>query len=286
MGAFLFPKSTDKLPMKLIVLLGLIIFSETTLARRRVLITAFEPFAGRATNGSQEVAALMPDMSDPSIEYVTCILPVEYDLASQKAKDCYQAMDPKPDMVISTGEGGCNTQVETRAFNLDNTPLADNAGVLRAGTSIDDRSSPYTYLSLPAADMVCAVEAPEPWQRPNASTWAGFFVCNNTAFHLSRFFRLNEIPYGFIHLPRSDCKRELPKTAGTLNTMIRSGISSLESRTTPDGKFPCEFAVTALGTDISPLLSVSRAACEQSFRENVGDLMNTDILRAAGDVAQ
>jgi pyroglutamyl-peptidase len=272
--------------MKLIVLLGLIFFCDLTLARRRILITAFEPFAGRPTNGSQEVAALLPGLSDPSVEYVTCILPVEYDRASQKAKDCYAEMDPKPDMVISTGEGACTVQVETRALNLDNTPLADNAGVLRAGTSIDDRSSPYTFLSLPAADMVCAIERPEQWQRPNASTWAGFFVCNNTAFHLSRFFSLNETPYGFIHLPRTDCKRETPDTAATLNTMIRAGISSLENRVGPGARLPCDYAVSILSTDISPLLSVSRAACEQKFRDTISELLSPRIPRGEGDVAQ
>ncbi len=287
MGAFLFPKTTDKLLMKLIVLLGLILLSDSTFARRRVLITAFEPFAGRPSNGSQEVAALMPAMSDPSIDYVTCILPVEYDTASQKAKDCYQGMDPKPDMVISTGEGGCNIQVETRALNLDNTPLEDNAGTMRTGNHIDDMRTPYKFLSLPVTDMVCSVERPERWQQPNTSTWAGFFVCNNTAFHLAHYFKQDEVPYGFIHLPRSDCKTtKTSDTAGTFNTMIRAGISALESRTTPGGRLPCENPVAILNTDISPLLSVARAACEQSYRDNVGNITSTEILRNAGDVAQ
>lgn len=286
MGAFFLPDSSDKNPMKALLIFSLIFLADITHARRRVLITAFGPFMGRSTNGSQEVAALLPDMSDPSVEYTVCILPVEYDRASQKAKDCYAEMDPKPDMVISTGEGSCNIQVETQALNLDNTPVADNAGEVRTGTRIDDRSTPYTFLSLPAADMVCSIEAPEPWQRPNASTWAGYFVCNNTAFHLARFFRQADIPYGFVHLPRTDCKREIPATAATFNTMIRAGISSLETRATPDGRLPCEYAVSILNTDISPLLSVSRAACEQSFREAVRPLLGPPLLLGSGDVPQ
>lgn len=288
MEAHLFVPVSETSLMRCLIILSLL-FTLNAEAKRRVLITAFEPFAGRTVNGSQEVASLFPALSDEEVEYVSCILPVNYDEAAARARECFERLDPAPDMVISTGEGACNIQVETQGINYDNTPgLADNSGQVRTDRLIDRNLTPYVFLTLPVADMVCQLENPTPYERPNPSTWAGYFVCNNTAFHLGRYFEQREIPYGFVHLPNGDCKRPYPETAATFNQMIRNGIRGLESRQLADGRLPCEYAVSYVDRQISPLLSVSHRLCEEQLRSIASELLQPprDPRSLSGDVAR
>lgn len=244
-------------------------------ARRRVMLTAFEPFGGREQNGSQLVAErLASQHNDADVEYVTCIVPVEYDKAAARAKECYEQMNPKPDVVISTGEGGCDIRVETKAMNYDDTPrLADNAGVERAGAAIDINTTPFEFLTLPVQDMVCAVDDVKVGPPVNTSTWAGYYVCNNTAYHMARHLKPQGVPFGFIHLPvPSTCeKTSFEDTATVLNQMIRAGVRSMELRAGEDGRLACEIPTFGPPSGIHDLMSIARAACENRIRSQVRD---------------
>ncbi len=253
--------------MKLFILFILL---STTLHARRVMVTSFEPFPGRSDNGSQlTVDALNQLPSTPDVEYVYCTLPILYDQAALKAQECFENMNPKPDMVISTGENGCNLRLESKFMNLDaNAALADNSGIRRYFNRID-RSAPFHELStLPLTDMYCAGIDPSVARRVTASDNPGNFVCNNTAFILNRFFKERQIPYGFIHvpMPRSqDCQVEYPDVAQTIHTMIRAGVSAL-NRNTPEGEpFSCEVQIP-LVQQVATLENVARINCENQMQ--------------------
>lgn len=262
--------------MKSLLLILLILSSTSALARRRVMITAFEPFGGRSQNGSQLVAQeLARNHNDQSVEYVACILPVEYRRAPVKAQECYDRLDPKPDMVISTGEGGCDIRVESQGVNYANTPfLSDNSGETLSDYVLDDRAIPSETLTLPIHDMICAVDGVHAGPPVTPSTSAGFYVCNSTAFQLSRFFKPRQIPYGFVHLPVAEsCNSSTSETANKFNQMIRAGVNALELRAGPDGRLPCGLPNVSLLEEVSPMLSIARRTCELGVRQQLQNLL-------------
>src|SRR4051794_15162016 len=73
-------------------------------AKPWVLITAFEPFAGRKINLSYEVAKRV---QIEGVDIELCLLPVVYDRAAEVAEACYEsilAKRAKPAFVLSMGE--------------------------------------------------------------------------------------------------------------------------------------------------------------------------------------
>lgn len=171
-------------------------------AKRRVLITAFEPFDGREENNSTRIANMMkahPELF-PDMEITVCTLPVVYDEATAVALACMDRMTEKPDMVLSMGEVGCKIQLETSAGNMDDVPGApDNAGNVRSDRVIVEGGPARLGFSFPAQAMFCAL-SPEERKLVDVSASMNY-VCNNTAFLLGHKLRGSGIPHGFIHVP-------------------------------------------------------------------------------------
>lgn len=248
--------------MKFLLLVSLILSSHA-LHARVVLVTSFGPFQGRTDNGSKRATeALLQNHNGDGVTYVLCELPVEFETAHLKARECYEQMNPKPDMVISTGESNCAIKMETRVMNYENSTGADNSGVTRTDHTIDPNQTPYELSTLPVVDMLCSVEHIEDGAATFASTSNDLFVCNSTAYRLSRYMKEQNVPYGFIHVPKIDgCSSTPTQTADKLNTMIRTGISVLETNG-PDGKLSCETHVPELFSAIAPLQAAVSAACQ------------------------
>jgi pyrrolidone-carboxylate peptidase len=120
-----------------------------------ILITTFDPFAGRPENRSQAVGKIVQQkLAREGFEVTLCNLPVVYDAGAQAARKCYAEMARKPDVVLSLGEGSCETRIETRAYNLDDTPkLADNSGQLRKAQMILKKGPEHIALNIPAQAM-------------------------------------------------------------------------------------------------------------------------------------
>jgi pyrrolidone-carboxylate peptidase len=258
--------------LKHLLLLGLILTNSAI--ARRVMITTFDPFGGSPANGSQQAAeALLANhQRENGIEYIVCNLPVVYDDAAARARRCYEEADPKPDMVISTGEGHCQIALETRGLNLDNTGfLADNAGQLRANRPIDVNTTPFEIFTLPIEDMFCVDDNTKirAAGEVTPSISAGYFVCNNTSYHLNRYFRQREVPYGFIHVPNSRCGTPPAQTADVLHRMIRAGIHRLEAQAGPDGRLPCQIHLQTLQDDLGTPMDIARRLCAQEFRRRI-----------------
>lgn len=171
-------------------------------AKRRVLVTAFEPFDGRPENNSTRIANAMkahPELF-AGVEVVTCILPVVYDEGANAALKCLDAMEPKPDMMVSLGEVGCKMQLETNAFNKDDVPGSpDNAGNIRSDRTIVEGGPDKLGFTFPGQAMYCALSK-EDREHVQPSTSMNY-VCNNTAYRLGTAMRQAGIPYGFIHVP-------------------------------------------------------------------------------------
>jgi pyroglutamyl-peptidase len=164
------------------------------LGERTVLITGFEPFAGRTRNNSFEIAKRLkaePGLLGAHVEI--CELPVVYDRAAQVALEYFESLPRRPDFVVSMGEADAEILLETQAANLDDSSMPDNAGELRRERVIDSK--------LP--ERIALVE-PDDKVPVNRSTSAGNYVCNNTAFRLAHSFGEKGVPFGFVHVPREE----------------------------------------------------------------------------------
>lgn len=220
--------------MRIFLILLLFALSPQAHAKRIVMLTGFEPFGGRPVNSSAqsiEVLAASGLGERDGIEYKVCILPVEYDKAAKKAQECYEQI--KPNMVISTGEGDCNVRLELRAHNYDDTPgFADNGGVVRESTPIERGAPAHELLTLPVPDLYCTGMA-EMGPPLSTSISPGYYVCNNTAYHMARFLKPKQIPFGFVHVPVGDACRVNPgDTANRLHTIVRTSLRALSVPTT------------------------------------------------------
>lgn len=222
------------LPLLFLALIpGLAVTAEPK--RPRVLITTFEPFGGSPKNGSHETGLeLVKRHGSKEIEYEICRLPVTYDWAAEVAQKCYAAMDPKPDLVLSTGEApGCRVTMETRAHNYD-ADGEDSAGVNRSGSPILPGGPKHENFTYPMEEMFCAGHSMQLSTSTLLSSSPENYVCNNTAYLLNSFFRNEKRPYGFIHLPHNECKpKSFPEAADTLHRMAKAALKIENEKIAP-----------------------------------------------------
>lgn len=167
-----------------------------------LMITAFEPFAGRSQNSSFLVAQrLQAYLQSMEWRVDIVLLPVVYDIAAQELKLFFQRITQRPTVVISIGEGGEKIRFEKYAYNFDDTPdQSDNAGQVRVQKKIVEGEVDRVELQLPVEKMYAKMSE-DAQKRVEISSNIGNFVCNNTAFLMQPFFAKLQIPYGFIHVP-------------------------------------------------------------------------------------
>lgn len=242
-----------------IFLTGFILFGVFNFVEaKRVMVTAFEPFAGAAVNRSQDAAQrIKSQLNQQGIEVDICTVPVVYDLGSQIAKKCFQDLSPKPDLVLSLGEGGCQVQMETAAHNRDSTPgYPDNAGQIRVEQKIDLESDQSLAFGSFVSDMYCSLNASQR-EEVVISESPGGFVCNNTAFLLGHYFKKIKIPYSFIHVPANGCSEDnqLALNAGdTIAEMIKTLPFINKNFSRQSIRYTC----TLLPTTLNQILQVQK----------------------------
>jgi pyrrolidone-carboxylate peptidase len=199
-----------------------------TLTGLVILLTAFEPFAGRSQNLSMPVAETVRDELQAQGALVTvCRLPVVYDRAEEAAARCYERMNPKPRIVLGLGEGTCEIRLETAAHNLDDGALADNSGVRRQRRPILPSGPATVAFHWPAQALYCAASEADALDRLVVSKTPGGFVCNNTAYRMAhRFLSEPTLQYGFIHVPHAACPAQVhdPASNGRLIARMLRGL--------------------------------------------------------------
>jgi len=197
--------------------------------KRRWLLTAFEPFAGRPDNNSQtvvrEIQKRMAELgAELPFEFQYLTLPVEYDRCDEVLKTELAMLTAKLggpfEGILSIGEGAEDFKLETQANNLDDVPnLTDNAGVVRTGKKIIARLS---------KEDVIPLRFPfEAFQRIRLSKNPGFYICNHLCAKMGDAFADDaDAPYfGFIHVPRTGMGGAF--TADVCAAMIVNGFRRL-----------------------------------------------------------
>lgn len=168
---------------------------------KRILLTAFEPFAGESINPSFEVAKAIEQSAFANGEVKTLLLPVDRFQAIEQALD--NIGESRPDLVILLGEGSRRFRInpERIAINVDDFRIPDNTGNQPKGEAIV-KGAPAAYFSTlpiyPIVERLIAAKIPAA-----ISNTAGTYLCNRLFYSVMHFIAVEKLPIqsGFIHLP-------------------------------------------------------------------------------------
>jgi pyroglutamyl-peptidase len=167
----------------------------------KLLLTAFEPFDGRAINASQEIARAIQGKAFDGAQTELLYLPVERFSSTRILLEAIESS--KPDVILLLGEAKGRTAVtpERVAINIDDYPIPDNGGNQpREETIIDGGPAAY-FSTLPIVAIRDALNGKDV---PAAiSNSAGTYLCNRVFYcvmdHLSESG--SKTRAGFVHIP-------------------------------------------------------------------------------------
>lgn len=168
---------------------------------KKLLLTAFEPFAGETINPSFEVAKAIEHSSFTDADVQTLLLPVDRFQAIEMALK--RISEFQPDFIILLGEGSRRFRInpERVAINVDDFRIPDNTGNQPRGESIVEGAPAAYFSTLPIYAIVEKLIAAK---IPAAiSNTAGTYLCNRLFYSVMNYIAVNNLPIksGFIHLP-------------------------------------------------------------------------------------
>ncbi len=164
-----------------------------------VLLTAFEPFGGAATNPSWDAVSALAERWDGPARLVTEQLPVVF--AEVRQRLAAAILEHRPAVVIETGlaEGRTAVTPERVAINVQDARIPDNAGARPVDEPIDPNGRPAYFTSLPIKRIVAEVRV---FGVPAAvSNTAGTFTCNQAFYELMSLADREGLRAGFVHVP-------------------------------------------------------------------------------------
>ncbi len=182
-------------------------------ARRRILVTAFEPFDRRRVNRSwQWIEAFVKESRRSALAHVADVavaqLPVDFVALPRTLARLWRA--ERPEVWILAGESGRGDaiRVERVAINLLDARVPDNAGRKRVDAPVV-RGGPAAYFA--TLDPRRAQRALERGGvKAQLSLSAGSYCCNQ-AFYVARHLtRRTKTQVVFLHIPRLGEERGRP----------------------------------------------------------------------------
>ncbi|WP_322470424.1 pyroglutamyl-peptidase I [Hydrogenophaga sp. SNF1] len=170
---------------------------------KTVLLTGFDPFGGATVNPSWQavqslhgerlldhtvVAAQLPTVFGESLRCLSALLDAH-----------------RPALVICVGQAGGRGAIslERVAINVDDAPIADNAGARPIDAPVRPRAPAAYFTGLPIKAMLAELQAAG--LAAEVSQTAGTFVCNHVFYGLMRTLAthrsLRHARGGFVHVP-------------------------------------------------------------------------------------
>ena len=146
--------------------------------KKKILITAFEPFGGLDLNSSSMVLDNIKS-TYKNILVSKQKLPVLYGEAFAILSGYMDSF--KPDLVICMGQAGGrkNISIERIAVNINSGTLPDNGGILKTDRIIIEKSPNAYFTNLPYKKMLEAGK-----QQVQLSYSAGTYICNDIFYRL------------------------------------------------------------------------------------------------------
>ena len=166
--------------------------------KKKVLLTAFEPFGKHQDNSTllipKKYQNLSPELYDVRVE----VLPVEYARSAEKIE---YLLSLKYDLVLLFGMAASRDKItiERFAMNVMDCSLADNTGYIASNEKIEEKGELALETLLDIKDLIKRSSL----ENVAASYTAGLYVCN-TVFYKALYLQKLRYPeslVGFIHLP-------------------------------------------------------------------------------------
>lgn len=162
-----------------------------------ILLTGFQPFGEHAVNPT----ALLMERLAGEEGVATAVLPVEYDACADRFAELVETHAPIAALSFGLAFKTDYILIERLAWNRDESPQADNAGVVREDAPIA-ADGPAAYgcgLPVPLLLQTLA-RAGLP---VTFSDHAGGFVCNHLYYRARHLIETRglDIPMAFLHVP-------------------------------------------------------------------------------------
>lgn len=166
----------------------------------RILLTGFDPFAGRPLNVSalavERLRAALPASLLHSI-----ILPVDARRAPEQLAGALQALRPDVCLMLGQADGLATLAVERVALNLCDFRIPDNGGQELRDQPVVPGGPVAYFATLPTEAMLEAAQAAG--TPASMSLSAGAFLCNMVFYAALHTCAVQGLPTrcGFVHLP-------------------------------------------------------------------------------------
>lgn len=165
-----------------------------------VLLTAFEPFDGAASNPSIDVVRRVLDGWDRPERLVTAVLPISFRGAEIALRALLTVHQPAVAIGVGLAARRTHPALERFAINLCDARIADNDGDQPSDRAVLTGGPLAVATSLPVKATAARVRAEG--VDADLSTTAGTFVCN-ASFYLLATWALQGPGRraGFVHVP-------------------------------------------------------------------------------------
>lgn len=216
-----------------------------------VLLTGFEPFDGQQTNPSIEaVGGAAEALARTGIETAAVELPCVFGEAARRL--LAEINNHRPRLIICVGQsaGRAKIGLERVAVNIDDAPIADNAGARPVDLPIVDGGPAAYFSTLPLKACLAGLTT---GQIPaEVSQSAGTYVCNHVFYALMHELAGEQGPAlpggdavrgGFVHIPalpeqaagRSIPAMEVTTAAAGIEVIARRALGTVEDLPVPAG---------------------------------------------------
>ncbi len=166
---------------------------------KRILITGFAPFDGKAVNSSWAAVQALPRHIQGT-EFYKMEIPTVFGQAARLVLE--KAKQVQADAVICVGVAAGRDAVTTEriAVNIRDARIPDNDGNQPQGEFIAPEGPAAYFTTLPAEKIAQAIrDAGIPSCVSNS---AGTYVCNDVFYTLLHTFHDTPVRVGFIHVPQ------------------------------------------------------------------------------------
>ena len=170
----------------------------------KILITGFSAFADIKVNPSQVIIDdIMHNnrLSFPNLEITCSVLPTEYASAEVQIINLIDSVSPNILICLGVAPGSTELRLERVAHNIDDTPIADNAGDIRDNHMIMPNGAPAYFSTFPLREIRQDLRSTGLPVR--ISNHAGTYVCNHVYYTALHHIETNNLDVlcGFMHIP-------------------------------------------------------------------------------------
>jgi pyroglutamyl-peptidase len=171
--------------------------------QKKILLTGFDAFGGATLNPSWLAVKALHGRQMLGHRVVAAQLPTVFDVSLRVLNALLQ--QHRPALVICVGQAGGRgaLSLERVAINVNDAPIADNAGAQPVDTPVVRRAPAAYFTGLPIKAMLDALQ--REGIAAEVSQTAGTFVCNHVFFGLMQALakdaQLRHTRGGFVHVP-------------------------------------------------------------------------------------